>query len=178
MRSRSISSVCKLSLHFCSRWESGWAALCVASNFEIVKFWDSAVGRLAASWGCGFEPWVVRNVSGLPGPSVPGQSVWINDPSPGRASGAEAPDARREASIGLYTQSLLSSEALRVGWGLIINILWAPQHGQAGGGEKELLSRFPSAVGVPPLPQKSLDLAAWQTTTSSQLMLQSCMEFI
>lgn len=36
---------------------------------------------------------------------------------------AEAPDARREASIGLYTQSLLSSEALRVGWGLIINIL-------------------------------------------------------
>lgn len=66
---------------------------------------------------------MVRNVSGLPGPSVPGQSVWINDPSPGRASGAEAPDARREASIGLYTQSLLSSEALRVGWGLIINIL-------------------------------------------------------
>lgn len=64
---------------------------------------------------------MVRNVSGLPGPSVPGRSVWINDPSPDR--GSRGPDARHGASIRLYTLSLLSSEALRVGWGLIINIL-------------------------------------------------------
>lgn len=53
---------------------------------------------------------MVRNVSGLPGPSVPSLSVWINDPSPGE--GAEAPtDARHGASIRLYTLSLLSAEA-------------------------------------------------------------------
>ena len=77
-------------------------------------------GRLAALWGCWSEPWVVRNVSGLPGPRVPGWSAWINDPSAGRVS--RGPDARCRASIRLYTLSVLSSEALRVGWGLIINI--------------------------------------------------------
>lgn len=53
---------------------------------------------------------MVRNVSGLPGPSVPSLSVWINDPS-----------ARHRASIRLYTLSLRSAEALQVGCILIIN---------------------------------------------------------
>lgn len=79
---------------------------------------------------------MVRNVSGPPGPSGPGQSVWINDPSPGRAS--RGPDARHGASIRLYTLSLLSSEALRVGWGLIINISEPHNMGELEEGRKSL----------------------------------------
>lgn len=36
---------------------------------------------------------MVRNVSGLPGPSVPSLSVWINDPSPGETAEALMPGA-------------------------------------------------------------------------------------
>jgi hypothetical protein len=142
----------KLSLDFCPEWEFGPAAFWVSSHFEIVKFCDS-VARLAAWWGWWSEPWVVRNVSGLPGPSVAGQSVWINDPSPGRMS--RGPDARHRASIKLYTLSFLSSEALQVGWCLIINILReAPKHEWAGRGERESLSRTLLMVGVePPKPR-------------------------
>lgn len=110
----------KLSLGFCPGQESGLAALCISSNLEIVKILRLR-GRLAASWGCWSEPWVVRNVSGLSVPSVPGRSLWINDPSPGGVS--RGPDARHGASSRLYTLGLLSSEAPQGCWGLIINIL-------------------------------------------------------
>lgn len=62
---------------------------------------------------------MVRNVSRLPGPSVPSLSVWINDPSPGEAAEALTPGAGQR--FRLYTLSLLSAEALQVGCILIIN---------------------------------------------------------